>query len=100
MFTCLPISTHVMPATIAQDMTTVSKMGLTIAVGLPKLRILRQNPPPELGPPRGNRARDKVTQRVVGSGATQDFIEGTRHPQTLYLSPNQEVSITLKWVGT
>jgi hypothetical protein len=30
-------------------------------VGLPKLRVLRQNPPVGLALPRANRARDKVT---------------------------------------
>jgi hypothetical protein len=35
--------------------------------GLPKLRVLRQNPPVGSAPPRANRARDKATQRVVSS---------------------------------
>jgi hypothetical protein len=67
MFTCLPDSSHIVPATTAWDMTIVSKMGPMIAVGLPKLRVPRQNPPTGSACSRANRARDKVTQMVVSS---------------------------------
>jgi hypothetical protein len=39
MFTC-PSYSHAMPST-SRDIATVSKMGHTIVVGLPKLRVLR-----------------------------------------------------------
>jgi hypothetical protein len=38
-----------------------------IIVGLPKLRVLRQNLPVGSAPPRANRARDKVTEMVASS---------------------------------
>jgi hypothetical protein len=53
-----------MPAT-SRDTPIVSKIGPRIVVGLPKLRVLRQNPSIRLAPPKANNARDKVTQRVV-----------------------------------
>jgi hypothetical protein len=37
--------------------------------------------------------------KVANSWHTQGPIEGTRHPQALYLSPGQEVSFTLLRVG-
>jgi hypothetical protein len=43
-------------------MTIVSKTGPTIVVGLPKLRVLRQNPPVGSVLPRANREREKVTK--------------------------------------
>jgi hypothetical protein len=55
-----------MPST-ARDMATISKMGHMIAMGLPKLRVLKQNPLDGLAPPRANKVRDKVTQRVASS---------------------------------
>jgi hypothetical protein len=67
MFIRLLDSSHIMPITIAWDTTTVSKIGPMIVVGLPKLRVLRQNPPPGSTPPRANRGKDKATQRVVSS---------------------------------
>jgi hypothetical protein len=36
-------------------------------MGLPKLRVPRQNPPVGLAPPRANRAWDKATQRIASS---------------------------------
>jgi hypothetical protein len=58
-------------------------MGPMIAVGLPKLRVLRQT--------------ERGTKQHKGwpaAGTTRDPIEGTRHPQALYLSLDQEVSFT------
>jgi hypothetical protein len=55
---------------IMKDMATVSKTGHTIIVGLPKLRVIRQNPPVRSAPPRANRARDIATQRVASSWHT------------------------------
>jgi hypothetical protein len=34
-------------------------------VGLPELRVLRQNPLSESAPPRANKVRDKVTQMMA-----------------------------------
>jgi hypothetical protein len=42
-------------------------MGPMIVVGLSKLGVLRQTPLARSVPPRINRARDKVTQRVAKS---------------------------------
>jgi hypothetical protein len=67
-------------------------MGPMIVVGLLKLRVRRQNPPVESVMPRANRVREKATQRVASSWHTWRPIEGTRHPQDLYLSPGREVS--------
>jgi hypothetical protein len=86
-FACPSYSSHTMPSTM-WDMVTVSKMGHTIAMGLPKLRVLRQNPPDGSAPPRANRERDKGTQRVSSSWHTRDPSEGTRHPEALYMSPD------------
>jgi hypothetical protein len=44
MFTRLPNSSPIAPDMTAQEMTTVSEMGPTIVVSLPKLRVLRQKP--------------------------------------------------------
>jgi hypothetical protein len=85
MFTRPFYSSHTMPST-SWGMTTVSKMGHTIAVDLPKLRVLRQNPPDWSVPRKTNRARDKMTQRVANSWNTWGTSEGTQHPQVLYLS--------------
>jgi hypothetical protein len=46
---------------IVWDTATVSKMGHMIVMGLPKLRVLRENPLVGSVPPRAIRARDKVT---------------------------------------
>jgi hypothetical protein len=51
----------------AWDMVNVSQMGLMIVVGLPKLRVLRQNLPVRSAPPRANKVREKETQRVANS---------------------------------
>jgi hypothetical protein len=68
-FTCIPYSSHITPS-IAQDMTIVSKIGPMIVVGLLKLRVRRKNPLVELAPPRANRERDKMIQRVASSWHT------------------------------
>jgi hypothetical protein len=65
-FTHLPYSSHIMLYT-AQDMTTLSKMGLMIVVGLLKLGVRRQNPLVRSALLRANKARDKATQRVASS---------------------------------
>jgi hypothetical protein len=67
MFTRLPDSSHVVPAKTAQDMTTIYQTGPMIVVSLPKLKILRQNPPVGSAPPRANKVRDKATQMVASS---------------------------------
>jgi hypothetical protein len=67
MFTCLPDSSHVVPTMTARDTTTISKMVPMFVMGLPKLRVLRQNPLARSAPPRANIARDKATQRVASS---------------------------------
>jgi hypothetical protein len=69
-------------------MAIVSQTGPTIAEGPANLRVLRQNPPVGLAPPR---AMDKATQRGP--------IKGTQHPQALYLSPRREVSFLPLRVG-
>jgi hypothetical protein len=66
MFTLLPNSSHTVPSA-SRDTTNVSKMGPTITVGLPKLRVPRKNPPDRSALPRANKVRDKVTQRVTSS---------------------------------
>jgi hypothetical protein len=76
MFTRPYYSSHTRPSTV-WDMATISKMSHTITVGLPKLRILRQNLPDESVPPRANIARDKPTQRVPSSWHTRGPFEGT-----------------------
>jgi hypothetical protein len=88
-----------MPST-ARDTAIIFKMGHMIVVGLPMLRIRRQNLAVELEPPRATRARDKVTQRVASSGCIQSLIEGIRHPQASYLSLDWEVSFMPPvWAG-
>jgi hypothetical protein len=82
-----------MPST-SWDMATVSKMGHTIAVGLPMLRVLRKSPPVGSAPPRANIARDKATQSVASSWHTRGPSFGTHHPQALYLSPGRDFSFT------
>jgi hypothetical protein len=49
--------------------------------------------------PRATRARDEVTQRVASSWHIRGPIEGTRHPQASYLSPDWEVSFMPLCVG-
>jgi hypothetical protein len=99
MFTLLPYPSHVMPVTIAPDMTTISQMGPTIVEGPKKLRVLSQIPPDGSAPPRANIVRDRVTQRVANNWHFLGPQHGTRHPQALYLSPHQEVSFTPLDVG-
>jgi hypothetical protein len=60
MLTHLPYSSHIMHYTTL-DMATISKMGPTIAVGLLKLRVRRQNPPVGSAQPRVDRMKDKAT---------------------------------------
>jgi hypothetical protein len=67
--------------------------------GLPKIRVLRQNPSNGLETPRATRVRDEATQRVVHSWRIRSPIEGTWHPHALYLSLDREVSFTLLHVG-
>jgi hypothetical protein len=98
MFTCPFDSLHSVASTV-WDMTTVSKMGPTIAVVLPRARVLRQKPTVGSALPRANKVRDKETQRVASSWHTRDPIEGAQHPQDLYLSPDWEVSFTPHCVG-
>jgi hypothetical protein len=50
-----------------RDTETVSKMVPTIAICLPKLRVLRQNLATVSASPRANRAGDKVTQMVASN---------------------------------
>jgi hypothetical protein len=93
MFRCPSYSMHTTPS-IVRDTTTVSKMGHTIAVGLPMLRVRRQNLPVGLEPPIATRVRDEATKRVANSWCIRSPIEGTRHPQASYLSRDQEVCFT------
>jgi hypothetical protein len=81
------------------DTTTVSKTGHMIVVGLSMLRVQRLNPPVESEPPSAPRARDEATQEVASSWRIQSPIEGTRHPQASYLSPDREVSFMPLHVG-
>jgi hypothetical protein len=90
-FTRPSYSSHTIPST-SWDTATISNMGNMIIVGLPKLRVLRQNLSIRSVPPRANRVRDKTTQRVASNWHTQRPSEGTRHPQALFLSPVSEVS--------
>jgi hypothetical protein len=55
-----------MPTTL-RDMTTISKMGHTIAVGLSMLRVGRQNLLDGSKPPRATRVRDEATQGMTSS---------------------------------
>jgi hypothetical protein len=77
-----------------RDMTTVSKMGHTIIVGLPTLKVRRQNPPNGSEPPKANKARNEVTQGMATSWHFRSPIEGTQRPQASYLSLDREVSFT------
>jgi hypothetical protein len=67
MFTSLPYSSHIMPATTARDMATISQMGPMIAERPANLRALRQNPLLGSASPRAYRAGDKATKRVASS---------------------------------
>jgi hypothetical protein len=98
MFTHHPNSSHDALAT-PWDMATISKIGPRNIVGLQQVRVLTQNPPVGSVPPRVNRAKDKVTQRVASSWCIRGPIEGTRHPQPFYLSPSREVSFMPLRVG-
>jgi hypothetical protein len=93
-FTHLPISSHILPAMTTLDTTTIFEMDPMIGVGLPELRVLRRNPPLRLAPPRANRVRDKVPQRMASSWRYLEHHRGDLAFSTLYLSPVQEVSIT------
>jgi hypothetical protein len=97
-FTCPSCSSYTTPSTL-RDTAIISKMGHRIVVGLPLLRVRRQNPPVRLEPPRATRPRDKATQGVASSWHIWSPIEGTRHLQASYLSPNREVSFTPLRVG-
>jgi hypothetical protein len=67
MFTCLLGSSYIMPTSTTWDMAIISKTGPTIVMGLPKLRVLMQNPSVRSAPPKANRARDKETQRMTNN---------------------------------
>jgi hypothetical protein len=86
-----PFSSHIKPSTM-RDTEIVSKMGHTVIVGLPTLRVQRQNLLDGLEPPRATRVRDKGTQVVATSWHIRSRIKGTQHPQALYLSLDWEVS--------
>jgi hypothetical protein len=65
-----------------------------------KLMVHRRNPLDGSKPPRVTKARDEVTQRVTSSWRIWCPIEGTRHSQASYLSPEREVSFTpFMWAG-
>jgi hypothetical protein len=89
---CIHLHTFPTPADHALDSTRYGKPYSKWAPQLPKLRVRRQNPLVRSMPPRSNSVRDKVTQRVASSWHTRGPIEGTQHPQVLYLSPGWEVS--------
>jgi hypothetical protein len=93
-----PCTPHIMPST-SRDMATISKMGHTIIVGLPTLRVRRQNPPDGSQPPRASIARDEATQGVSTSWHIWSPIEGTWCPQASYLSLDREVSFTPPSMG-
>jgi hypothetical protein len=88
-----PCSSHITPST-SRDMETVSKMGHTITVGLPMLKVRRQNPPHGSEPPRSTRAKDEATQGVATNRHIQSPIMGTQHLQASYMSLDREVSLT------
>jgi hypothetical protein len=88
-----PYSSRITPST-SRDTTTVSKMGHTVTVCLPMLRVRRQNPPDKLEPPRVTRVRDEATQRVVAIWHIRSPIKGTWRPQASYLSLDWRVSFT------
>jgi hypothetical protein len=88
-----PCTPHITPSTL-RDMATISKMGHTIIMGLPTLRVRRQNPPDGSRLPRASIARDEATQGVSTSWHIWSPIEGTQCPQASYLSLDREVSFT------
>jgi hypothetical protein len=67
-------------------------MGAVNVVGSAKARGLKAKPINESEPPRATRARDEAAQRMANILVHRCPIEGTRHPQALYLSLDQEVS--------
>jgi hypothetical protein len=77
-FTHHPNSSHDAPST-SRDMATVSKTGPMITVGPQQLKVLRQIPPVRSEPPRANKAKDEVTQRVTSSWCIRGPMDGTRH---------------------
>jgi hypothetical protein len=93
-----PNSSHDAPSTL-WDTRTVSKMDPTIVKGATMLRVLRRNSLVGLESLRATRARDEVTQSVASIWPIWGPIEGIRHPQASYLSPNREVSFTPLRVG-
>jgi hypothetical protein len=69
-------------------------------VGLLKVKVRRWNLLDGSEPPGVTRARDEATQRVASSWHIRCPIEGTRHSQASYPSPEQEVSFTpFVWAG-
>jgi hypothetical protein len=93
MFTRPSCSSHTMPST-PRDTATVSKMGYTIVIDLPMLRVRRQNPSIGSELSRTHRVRDEMTR----GGQYLTHLE-PHHPQALYLSPDWEVSFTPLRVG-
>jgi hypothetical protein len=74
-------------------------MGHTIVVGLPVLRVRRQNPLVGSELLGATRARDEATQEVASDWHIRSPIEGIEHPQASYLSPAQVVSFMPLRVG-
>jgi hypothetical protein len=97
-FRCPSGSSHTTPST-PKVMAFVSKMGHTIVMGLPMLRIQRQNPSVGSEPPRATRVRDEVTQRMPSNWRIRSPIRGTRHTQASCLSLDRQVSFTPLRVG-
>jgi hypothetical protein len=60
--------------------------------GPTKAQGSKTKPANQVSAVRANRVRDRVTQMVASNLHTRDPIEGTRHPQALYLCPGWEVS--------
>jgi hypothetical protein len=92
------------------------KMGPTIVMGMPKVRVWRQNPPVRSVPPRSNRARDNVTKRVgsnshylgpdLGDQTSSSIISESReqgfhhhHPHQCG-APRRPVSLDRDYLGT
>jgi hypothetical protein len=66
---------------------------------LAKLRVQMRNPPVGSEPPRATRARDEMTKSVASTWCIRSPIEGTWHPQALYLNLDREVFFKPLHVG-
>jgi hypothetical protein len=84
-----PDSSDIMPST-TRDMTTVSKIGPMISMGLLELRVPRQNPRVGSALSRANRARDKETQRKASSW---------RYPGPHRGNPVSSSFVSESWLG-